>query len=1245
MSENNSELNYPKVKSTAIFKAMTDIYYAIVLLDLQENTFEVLKGNVAMDALLGKKGMATDALNGMVQKLVIDEDRNNLSAFNEYESLADRLADKDIISCDFTGVASGPSRASIYPVERNEEGKVTKVIYCAGTVNEDTGKKNSIEHDVQIQQGVIRALANEYELLVLIDVSTRRFILYRAANNELHRKAISLFGENQDKYIDEVMSTYIDQVVYPDDRERVRFTSKVDEVLRRVPEIGIYVVPYRGMPNGDKDRGNFRYYQANFARFKDDNDKEYLVLGFRDVNDTMLEEIEIREGQTVLDTVRSQYITMYYADMITDEMKTYKTVGDFEEKYGNTSSYSESMGGYVRYDVSPVDRERCLELIDPQYVINRLQNEDSFSFTFEDTSLDRKFYGELTYIKANEAGTKVVICGKDITEDTLKEKEIEEELDARYNMIQALSDIYFCSYYAELDSYMYREIKGFDKVQEYTGPEDYFSCAKMRTALEHCIHPDYIDDVLKFIDFDTMRQRLEGKTSITIEYIGLNKGWVRAAVYPANYDDNGRLTHIFLTFIQIDDEKKEELRQQELLVGALSQTEKASLEYERAAETMNSAFYLIHETMKSGMWGMSFNEKGEMVGVYWSDEFRKMLGFKDKNDFPDELESWSDRLHPEDKESVLKEFYDTINDYTGNKTYDVKYRLMNNYGRYHWYHAAGRLSRRSDGTPRYYVGLFVDITDDVNKNKLLEDALAAAEAANHVKSDFLANMSHDIRTPMNGIIGMTAIAATHIDDKERVMESLHKITGASRHLLSLINEVLDMSKIESGKIDLNEEEFNLSELVDNMVTMIQPQVEAHKHDFRISIQNVTHEKVIGDSLRMQQVFMNLMSNAVKYTPDGGIIKLTIEEKPSNKTNLGCFVFTFEDNGIGMSQEYLEHIFEPFTRAEDGRISGIQGTGLGMPIARNIVRMTGGDIEVKSKLDEGSTFTVTLYLKLQDDTPIDYSEFKDLNVLVADDDKIACESACIMLNDIGMKAEGVLSGKEAVDKVVVHHNNLNDFFACILDWKMPDMDGVHTAKAIRQAVGPDVPIIIISAYDWSEIEQEARAAGVDAFISKPLFKSRLVRVFDNLINKEEEKEEASPLEDIENMDFSGHKILLVEDNELNREIAVEILEMANLEVECANDGVEAVNMMTACPDDYYDLIFMDIRMPRMNGYEATRAIRSMDRAYAKRIPIIAMSANAFAQDVEESRNSGMNEHIAKPLDMGILAKTLNKWIRK
>ncbi|MGN1037864.1 MAG: response regulator, partial [Mailhella sp.] len=429
---------------------------------------------------------------------------------------------------------------------------------------------------------------------------------------------------------------------------------------------------------------------------------------------------------------------------------------------------------------------------------------------------------------------------------------------------------------------------------------------------------------------------------------------------------------------------------------------------------------------------------------------------------------------------------------------------------------------------------------------------------------------------------------------------------------------------------------------DNLLLLVNPQVEEHRHELSVNISGVVHEAVIGDSLCIQKVFTNLVSNAVKYTPDGGKIRLSISEKPSGHAKAGCYEFVVEDNGIGMNEEFLTHIFDPFSRAADIRARNIQGSGLGMAISQSIVRMMGGDIKVDSCPGKGSRFTVTFYLKLQETEILAHEKFIDLNVLVADDDSLSLESCCSMLDDLGMKSKGVSSGYEAVKEVVLRHQQKNDYFACILDWKMPGMDGITTTQEIRKAVGQDVPIIIISAYDWSDIEQEAREAGASAFISKPLFRSRLEKTFSGLLEKNAAEKDA-PIFCPEQMQLSGRRALLAEDNDLNAEIAVEFLSMTGMDVERVGNGKDAVDRLLGSEDGFYDIIFMDIQMPVMNGYDAVRAIRAINRPYCRKVPIIAMTANAFAEDVQAAKTAGMNEHIAKPFDSGALMQTLKRWL--
>lgn len=523
----------------------------------------------------------------------------------------------------------------------------------------------------------------------------------------------------------------------------------------------------------------------------------------------------------------------------------------------------------------------------------------------------------------------------------------------------------------------------------------------------------------------------------------------------------------------------------------------------------------------------------------------------------------------------------------------------------------------------------------------LQEAYEAVQMANSAKTTFLSNMSHDIRTPLNAIIGMTTIAAAHLDNADRVSDCLKNITSSGKHLLGLINEVLDMSKIESGKVDFSEEEFSLSELVDNLISIHQSLIREKNHALVVKVKNLEHEKVIGDSTRLQQVFANLLSNAIKYTPAGGRIEIEVSEKNTNKPTVGWYEVVFRDNGIGMSEEYQQTIFEPFTRAKDNRLTTIQGTGLGMSIAKNIIRMMGGDITVESRINEGSVFTVSFVLKLQAENEINYDKFVDLPVLVVDDDAAACESTCTILNDLSMNSEWVTTGKEAVEKTAAHHEEGNDYYAVILDWKMPDMDGLETTREIRRCVGEDIPVIVMSAYDWSDIEQEAKEAGVNIFLSKPLFKSKVINLFEGLLGEQDGTEADSPAAALDKYDFSGKRILLVEDNELNREIAAEILQMAGFEIETAEDGKISVDKFAESSPGYYDLILMDIRMPVMDGYEATKTIRASNHPDAQKIPIIAMTANAFSSDVRDAINAGMNGHIAKPIDVDRVLKVLEE----
>jgi CheY-like chemotaxis protein len=424
--------------------------------------------------------------------------------------------------------------------------------------------------------------------------------------------------------------------------------------------------------------------------------------------------------------------------------------------------------------------------------------------------------------------------------------------------------------------------------------------------------------------------------------------------------------------------------------------------------------------------------------------------------------------------------------------------------------------------------------------------------------------------------------------------------------------------------------------------LFQGQLADKNLELKVSLGSLFHEDVIGDEQRLQQIFINIMGNAVKFTPEGGRITIHIQEKKSNIPGWGSYEFVFQDTGIGMEKEFIDKIFEPFARAADSRISRIEGTGLGMSIAINVARMMGGDIQVESELGKGSRFTVSVYLQANQEETENLEILAGHKVLVVDDDEMSCESACDILNSLDMQVEYVLNGESAVERVSLAHEGKKDFAVVILDWQMPGKDGVETTREIRAAVGEEVPIVILSAYDWADIEQEATAAGVNAFIEKPLFKSRLTRVLKSVLQGGNLRERERNLDSIRCHKDAGRRVLLVEDNELNVEVATELLGLAGLMVDTAGNGQKAVERVKETQPGYYDLIFMDIQMPVMNGYEATRAIRKLDRPDLKEIPIVAMTADAFAEDVNRAQEAGMNGHMAKPVDLAKLEKVLEEF---
>ena len=556
-----------------------------------------------------------------------------------------------------------------------------------------------------------------------------------------------------------------------------------------------------------------------------------------------------------------------------------------------------------------------------------------------------------------------------------------------------------------------------------------------------------------------------------------------------------------------------------------------------------------------------------------------------------------------------------------------------------WFHVVA-MGSEVEGKTKYIL-VMSDRTADKQVNQALSDAVAAAETANRAKSTFLSNMSHDIRTPMNAIIGFTTLAISNLDDKERVKDYLTKTLASSNHLLSLINDVLDMSRIESGKLHLEEVEVNLSDVLHDLKTIVSGQIYAKQLELYMDAMDVTDEDVYCDKTRLNQILLNLLSNAIKFTPAGGTVSVRVRQLAGQARGCGQYEFRIKDNGIGMSREFAQKIFEPFERERSSTVSRIQGTGLGMAITKNIVDMMGGTIEVQTAQGKGTEFIVRVPLRVQaEHRPVEkITELEGLKALVVDDDFNTCDSVTKMLVKVGMRAEWTLSGKEAVLRARQSIEMSDVYHAYIIDWRLPDMNGIEVTRQIR-SLHDDTPIIILTAYDWSDIEVEAKAAGVTAFCSKPMFLSDLRETLMSALGQKQ-TDAAQELLPQKDADFKGRHILLVEDNELNREIAQEILREYGFRVDTAENGAVAVEKVSTAAPGSYDLVLMDVQMPVMDGYTATRQIRALENPALAGVPILAMTANAFDEDRRRAMESGMNGFLSKPIVIGDLVQELHK----
>ena len=886
----------------------------------------------------------------------------------------------------------------------------------------------------------------------------------------------------------------------------------------------------------------------------------------------------------------------------------------------------------LTYVVCDTDREDFLAQTRREVILANLKKQPTYYVNFKALINGKELFYQLKFIADKVGNEKIkgfVIGIHSVDEEIKQQLEIQEKLKRNLEIIDILSEDYTALYYMNFKTLKTGVLSLVNDenadVRDFISQNDNLIDV-FKNFVTELVHPSDRELLEPYMDLEYVRKCLANQKRINVDfrrnYSGVYK-YTRMTIAKAEAV-NEEPELVAVGFIEIDEQYRAEAERQENI---------------RRVMTLSDEFESIYD--------VNIDDGTYRVSTKSSKHSEEIKGYQAMNQdfFALNTNSIPAVIYEDDREMMSK--YMTkqymLDRLEKEMSYFIDYRAVID-EKILWYRMKVTRSGNWMNERRMLVGVF---NNDENYRKekaqqeALEQALQMAKSASRAKTTFLNNMSHDIRTPMNAIIGYTRLAKAHLDNSDQIKDYLGKIAQSSDHLLSLINDVLDMSRIESGKMNLNEKSENLSNIIHMLKDIVQADIRSRRIEFFVDSADVSDEEVICDKLRLNQVLLNVLSNAIKYTPAGGTVSMRIMQLGVTDTGYGKYEFRVKDSGIGMNAEFLKTIYDPFTRVTSSTVSGIQGTGLGMAITKNIVTMMGGEIQIQSEENVGTEVVITFDFKLgcQHKEPERIPEVEGMRCLVVDDDTNACRSIVKMLKDIGMHSEWCVSGKEAVLRAEDSFQDNDLFGLFLIDWLMPDVNGIEVARRIRRMVGEDVPILILTAYDWSDIEEEAKNAGVSGFVSKPLFLSDLRKIVSTYCCPHEEV----PVKQEPEVSFVGKSILLVEDNELNCEISREVLEDFGIKVHMAEDGSVALNMMKKAKPGDYDLILMDVQMPIMDGFEATRKIRALPDKRIAEIPIIAMTANAFAEDCQAALDAGMNEHVTKPVDFDKLKVTLAKFL--
>ena len=1041
----------------------------------------------------------------------------------------------------------------------------------------------------------------------------------------------------------DILSNYISSRVHPDDQKWLRDKICLEGLRKAFANSSEYVGNYRVLVDGETHN-----YQYNYARMGNTN---LLVAGFQNIDDIVEEhqahQKQMAEQLAIVNALAGSYRNVFVANLSDGAARVVKLADDYKVKAvtdvsAQMFSFDAVVDRWVRENVHPDDKNRIKATLNMANLNRVFAKQNEFMGTYR--SMDGGAYHYYQYDFRKIADTNSIVAGFKVVDDIIEERVAQEREQREHTeVISSLSTIYSTIFQADLDTHSYKVLTSVALMGDVAGTGGANWDAVMDNVIEAFMAPEYRAAMREFLDLSTLSTRMANVNTVVTEYKSPANRWLQARFIVKRRDANGTVREVLYVARDFTDEKEKELANQEQLRRALEASERDKKNLLKAQAELKDSM-AITDALSRDYSNVFLVQPKKNLGKTIKQERYNVEGIEKYAD------TWFDytffirkyiesRVFEDDVEMMLEktELGRVLNEIETNADFSIPFRAFAN-GEIH--HLQMRYVS-VNGADLVAVGFrYVDdvVKAEEEHKKLLQEALAAAQQANKAKSTFLNSMSHDIRTPMNAIIGFTALAQTHIDNREQVQDYLGKISTSSTHLLSLINDILDMSRIESGTVKLDEKPIHIPDLLHDLRTMVQGLINGKNQNLFIDTQDVVHEDVICDKLRLNQILINIVGNAVKFTQPGGDIIIRLVEKPCAIKHHTTYEFSVKDNGIGMSAEFQKHIFDTFSREYSATVSGVQGTGLGMAITKNIVEMMDGQITVESEEGKGSIFTVTLNLGLANE-PVQQEPIPELlgaRVLVVDDDLNTCRSVSKMLRDIQMRPDWTASGKEAIVRAQDAAEMGDEYRVYIIDYLMPDMNGIETVRRIRKVISEDVPIIVLTAYDWEDFEVEARAAGVTAFVSKPIFMSELREVLTRPIDNDacEDTQEQT-------FDYSDKHALLVEDNELNREIATAILEETGMTIDSVTDGDEAVAAVVDAPAGTYDVVLMDVQMPRMDGYTATREIRTLADNDKANVPIVAMTANAFDEDRRKALESGMNGHIIKPVSIESIAKVLDE----